>query len=171
MVLLKFLFILSLAFFTLGETVRFEAGREIYLKPLDITVAILFLSWIAVLLRKGFSSVNIRFFFLFFCLVSLLANAYWLGENIISSALYLFRWTAYISIYFVVLDFDRSFRKKIPFFLILSGGVFLFFSYVQYFFYQSLGNLLYLEWDNHMYRMFSTMLDPNFAGAFFVMYF
>src|SRR3989344_4212784 len=31
--------------------------------------------------------------------------------------------------------------------------------------------LYYLGWDEHLYRLFSTFLDPNFAGAFFVLYF
>src|SRR3989344_2541015 len=30
--------------------------------------------------------------------------------------------------------------------------------------------LYFAGWDEHLYRTFSTFLDPNFAGAFFVLY-
>jgi len=43
--------------------------------------------------------------------------------------------------------------------------------YIQYFLYPNLRNLYYLGWDDHLYRMFSSFLDPNFVGAFFVIYF
>jgi O-antigen ligase len=55
--------------------------------------------------------------------------------------------------------------------LLFSGFVTVFIGYVQYFYYPSLKNLFYLGWDEHLYRMFSTFLDPNFAGAFFAIFF
>jgi O-antigen ligase len=42
---------------------------------------------------------------------------------------------------------------------------------IQFSFYQSLRNLYYLGWDEHLYRLFASFLDPNFAGAFLVMSF
>ncbi len=42
--------------------------------------------------------------------------------------------------------------------------------FVQYFFYSNLRNLFYLGWDDHLYRLFSVFLDPNFAAAFFVLF-
>ncbi len=40
---------------------------------------------------------------------------------------------------------------------------------IQYFWYPYLRNLSYLGWDPHLYRVFSTFLDPNFASIFFVL--
>jgi hypothetical protein len=39
---------------------------------------------------------------------------------------------------------------------------------VQYIWYPYLRNLSYLGWDPHLYRVFSTLLDPNFAGILFL---
>jgi len=39
---------------------------------------------------------------------------------------------------------------------------------LQFFLYPDLRNLMYLGWDPHYYRLFSTLLDPNFAGIIFV---
>ena len=38
---------------------------------------------------------------------------------------------------------------------------------MQYVWYPYLRNLYYLGWDPHLYRVFSTLLDPNFAGIIF----
>ena len=55
--------------------------------------------------------------------------------------------------------------------MLFSGALVVLIGYVQFFFYPRLKNLFYLGWDEHLYRMFSSFLDPNFAGAFFVMFF
>jgi O-antigen ligase len=81
------------------------------------------------------------------------------------------RWLAYTSLLFIVLSFDNPFKEKIKFYLFIDGLVILLLGFVQYFFFSSLKSLYYLGWDEHMYRMFSVFLDPNYAGAFFVLYF
>ena len=53
--------------------------------------------------------------------------------------------------------------------LMVSGAIFIVFGYIQYLFYSNLRNLYYLGWDDHLYRLFSTFLDPNFAGIFLVL--
>jgi O-antigen ligase len=58
-----------------------------------------------------------------------------------------------------------SLNKK----LIIAGSVFVLLGFIQYLFYPDLRNLYYLGWDEHLYRLFSTFLDPNFAGAFLVL--
>jgi O-antigen ligase len=55
--------------------------------------------------------------------------------------------------------------------LLFSGTVVVLLGFIQYFFYPSLRNLYYLGWDEHLYRLFSSFLDPNFAGAFFALFF
>jgi O-antigen ligase len=40
---------------------------------------------------------------------------------------------------------------------------------MQFFLYPDLRNLMYLGWDPHYYRLFSTLLDPNFMGIVFVL--
>jgi O-antigen ligase len=77
----------------------------------------------------------------------------------------------YASIYFVIKSFDKDFRKKILMLIFVDGLIILLAGFAQYFLYPNLRNLYYLGWDEHNYRMFSVFLDPNFAGAFFVLFF
>jgi O-antigen ligase len=78
---------------------------------------------------------------------------------------------SYAGLFFVVVQFDHHFKKKLRTFLFVDGLVIVVLGYLQYFFYPSLKSLYALGWDEHMYRLFSVFLDPNFAGAFFVCYF
>jgi O-antigen ligase len=71
----------------------------------------------------------------------------------------------------IVNEFDLKFKNKISYLLLFIGSTILMFGYAQFFLYPSLRNLYYLGWDEHLYRMFSSFLDPNFAGAFFVIFF
>lgn len=65
-----------------------------------------------------------------------------------------------------------SFSKKQLLFLLkvifLSGVVFVILGYLQYFLYPDLANLYYFGWDRHLYRLFSTFLDPNYTGIYLV---
>jgi hypothetical protein len=55
--------------------------------------------------------------------------------------------------------------------LTIAGLAVVVFGYLQYFFYYDLKYLYYLGWDNHLYRLFSSFLDPNFTGMFFSLFF
>jgi hypothetical protein len=81
--------------------------------------------------------------------------------------LYALRWIAYASLYLVV------WYSSIPALWwlwglygtgLLIGGI----GVAQYIWYPYLRNLSYLGWDPHLYRVFSTLFDPNFAAVFFV---
>lgn len=104
--------------------------------------------------------------------LSLLVN----GSNFLPSQLlvavsYLFRFILFASIYFVFKSFDKSFNIKIIKYFFFSGVIVLIIGYLQFLFYPNLRNLYYLGWDEHLYRLFSTFLDPNFAGIYFVIIF
>lgn len=103
--------------------------------------------------------------------VALLVNLGKLNLNqLLISLSYLVRWAGYASIFTLVLSFDKSFKELIRNLLISIGATVVLAGFVQFFLYPSLGNLYYLGWDEHLYRMFSVFLDPNFAGAFFALY-
>jgi hypothetical protein len=53
----------------------------------------------------------------------------------------------------------------------IVGQIIIGIGFLQYFLYPSLRNLYYLGWDEHLYRIFSVFLDPNFAGVIFVLIF
>lgn len=174
MKVLKFLTITIIILFPFGELLRFNLGNNIVLKPLDITVGVTALIWlIHALLKKR--DVILKKEFLFFPLIGLLSliiNSTWLKQGeFLASLLYLGRWTAYASMFFVVSSLDKPFKEKIKLYLAIDGLIMLALGFLQYFFFSSLKGLYYLGWDDHMYRMFSVFLDPNYAGAFFVLYF
>lgn len=175
--ILKKIFILVLFLFPLGEIIRIDLGNGIVLKPIDIGVGFLvFALFVSKLIRRQkvkqpYIFVPMMLFVLtgFF---SLIVNSIDLSiSEFLTSFSYSLRWAAYTGIFFVVYDFDREFKKNISKLLIIVGSLIVGLGYIQYFFYSNLRNLYYLGWDEHMHRMFSVFLDPNFAGAFFVLFF
>ncbi len=174
MLLLKILIIILLLFFPFGEIIRFDLGNNIFLKPVDV-IGVLILAWTTVLyIKEKQFRLSLKWYFFFFPaigLASLFINIYWLKPNeFLASFLYLLRWVSYLSVFFSVIQLDEKFRKKINRLLIADGIVVLFIGYIQFFFYPGLKNLYYQGWDDHLYRLFSSFLDPNFVGAFFVLY-
>ncbi|MGH7245770.1 MAG: O-antigen ligase family protein, partial [Candidatus Levyibacteriota bacterium] len=87
------------------------------------------------------------------------------------SFLYLFRWIYYAGVYFLMVSFDKKSKQSVIISLFISGFLVTLFGFLQYIYYPSLRNLYYAGWDEHLYRIFSTFLDPNFAGAFFMLFF
>ncbi len=172
--ILRILIVFLLILFPFGEIFRFPLGNTVYLKPLDAVTVLLFFSTIIVYSQKRTFRNSFRWYFFLFPLIAFIAlavNSYWLRPNeLVVSSLYLLRWISYMSIFFAVIQFDAVFKKKIVTFLLLDGLVILLIGYVQYFWYPNLRNLYYLGWDEHLYRMFSSFFDPNFLGAFFVLY-
>lgn len=174
---LKKIFIFVLFLFPLGEIVRIDFGSGFVAKPLDVGMGILALSWlVTIILRKqkikqNHIFISILLFFLSGLLSLIISNLQLSLKEFLISFSYLLRWAAYTCVFFVVCDFDREFKEKISNMLIIVGSLIVGFGYIQYFFYSNLRNIFYLGWDEHMYRMFSVFLDPNFAGAFFVLFF
>lgn len=174
--LLKFLTILLLLFYPLGEITRFSLGGSTAITLTDILVFIVVLYWLLLNIIKKTNIKNSLFIpFLIFisvCVLSLVINfkAYAINELFISS-LYLIRWIFYACILFVSMSFNVKFKSTIKNTLLFSGGLIVVIGYVQYFLYQNLRNLFYLGWDDHLYRLFSSFFDPNFTGSFYVLYF
>lgn len=102
------------------------------------------------------------------CAVSLLVNAHRLdGIQLVVSSLYLVRWIVYAAV--MVLVATRVMRPMAWLVGLFSVGVGLSVAgLLQLILYPSLRNLTYLGWDPHNFRVFSTLLDPNFAGIIFV---
>jgi len=177
MPILKKIFIFLLFVFPVGEIFRLDFGNGFVIKPLDIGIVILISGWLFLKLfkRQKITQPDLLLPAILFPLVglfSLLISNLHLqpGEFMVSFA-YLVRWVIYLGMFFVVLDFDEEFKKTVLKLLTLSGSLIVLFGYIQYFYYSNLQNLNYMGWDEHMYRMFSVFFDPNFAGAFFVLFF
>jgi len=175
--LLKALFIVFLLTFPIAEVGRVQLPNGVAFSLNDILLFTAILVWLVshVLRKRKFVFGKLCKPIVIFSvvgLISLVVNIPNLGvNNLFVSSLYLVRWIAYALIYIIVSEFDSKFKNKISYLLLFSGSIVVALGYVQYFFYPSLRNLFYLGWDVHLYRMFSSFLDPNFAGAFFVLFF
>src|SRR5690606_35834701 len=103
--------------------------------------------------------------------ISLLINLFWLtGMEFLISLSYLLRLNVYMSLLFIgIFNFNKLQPSLLKKAFIASSFTVVFLGFIQYFFYNDLRNLYYLGWDDHLYRMFSTFLDPNFVGLFFAM--
>lgn len=171
--ILVILFLSSLLF---GELTHFQLGPVSLPRVHDIMLLIL-IGFSLVKHGKifvGFVRENRIFqgilFFIIACSVSLLVNIpQFTNAELIISSLYLFRWTAYSFLVFVSM---RTLRQTVWLYgLYIVGVVFALLGFMQVLLYPYLRNLAYLGWDPHRYRLFSTLLDPNFAGIILVITF
>lgn len=173
----KLLFIFLLAAFPLGQIGRVELGGGVNILVNDFIVFLTVLVWFFAKLisRKSFAKRPLAKPIAIFVLVALFSLVIHIGQfplpQFLTSALYLVRWIFYACLYFVVSDFDKVFRNKILYGLAAAGFISIFLGFIQYFLYPNLRNLYYAGWDEHLYRLFSSFLDPNFAGGIFVLIF
>lgn len=171
MALLKYLFPILFLAFSLGELARIRVFASVNSGFFDLVLISIIAIWIFFSKKSKYSLLKPILIFSGVCLLSLVIN---LGrfhlDQIFISSLYLVRFILYSGIYFVLVDLDKANLKRIPIYMFFSGLLVIVLGFLQYFFYPNLVNLYYLGWDNHMYRLFSTFLDPNFTGAFFVLF-
>lgn len=175
--LTRFFFIVSLLLFPLTELGRIQMSSLVAITLNDITVACVVGIWvIGAILKKNkrkwpFFTREIGFVGVVF-FASLVFNSYrYDARELLISSFYTLRWIMYTGMYFVVADFDKNTKEFVKKVLVFAGAAVVFVGYVQYLLYSNLRNLYYLGWDEHLYRMFSSFLDPNFAGSFFVLFF
>lgn len=86
----------------------------------------------------------------------------------VKGSLYLLRWAVYSLFYGVILVSPLS--GKFWLWWLASFGVALgAIGLIQFVWYPDLRNLWYLGWDPHYYRVFATLLDPNYVGILLVL--
>lgn len=171
--LTRILFYILIVSFIVGQLGRIELGAGLAINISDIILAMTLVVWLIeeILIKRNYNIFVNELtkplcLFISICLLSLLANFsnIQLYEFILSS-LYLVRWVAYVFVFFIVYSFDQKTKLSIIKFLVLSQLLFIVLGFIQYFFYPNLRNLFYMGWDDHLYRLFSTFLDPNFAAT------
>lgn len=170
MVLLKYLLPLFFIIFAFGEILRPRFGTAT-VGVIDICLVLILLCWVLfVKKKKKYNLLKPIIIFIFFAAFSLLINLTSFTQNqIINSSMYLVRFILYSGIYFTLIDLGKSINPKISRYIFVSSILIITFGFLQLFFYPSLKNLYYLGYDEHMYRMFGSFLDPNFLGIFLVL--
>ena len=170
--IIKSLVYLLIFLFPLGFLVRFTPVPNVHILPQDVVV---FLLSVAVFYYNSNNKVKneLRLFaslqglFVAVGVISLFINSLIYRDiNVPIALLYAVRYVMYLSLLFVGPFFENS--KRVVSVLFMSFGVFLAAGFVQYVKFNDLKPLFNLGWDDHLYRLFSTVLDPNFAGVLYV---
>ena len=165
MTALFILFIISLLFGQLGG-MTFGNGAVVYIH--DIALIFLLLGVLYESYRCG-RFVRPKLMlpvagFVAVAILSLLLNIPRFGlDRIVSSSLYLVRWILYSMLYVALV------QKHVTIPTVLNGlysfGALLAgLGFAQLFLFPDLRAWTYLGWDPHRFRLFSTLLDPNFTG-------
>lgn len=177
MAILKILVILLILAIPLGVVTRITVipGFSFYIH--DILVLLIFLITLFIVAankKKINNNYIVKPLLIFFCsaVFSLIWNLHTLSfQNFLIALSYLIRYFMYFSLVFTISFFNKEFIFTLKKLMIASGLIFIIFGFIQYLYYPDLQNLFYLGWDEHLARFFSTFLDPNFTGAFLVLYF
>jgi len=169
--ILSFIFLVSLL---AGGLLRIPLYKGIGIYPHDLILVVLVLFWIY-RNKKQIQTRTVHFpfpFLLFFLsiLISLSVNfkPQMLSEFAEGLA-YAARFFLYTILYLIVSHTKNVSRWLMGLYSV--GCVFTLLGISQYLLYPNLRNLSYLGWDPHYYRLFSTFLDPNFAGLFILLTF
>lgn len=159
----------------IGQLVRIPLGKSGGILISDILVIGLFFIYFVKKIfsrEKWYISLSglCLLLFLSVAFLSLLNGLRLLETNqMIISFFYFLRLLSYGGIFFITQDVLQGEKKIYSFkkILIITFLIFAILGIVQLIFYPNLSLLTQLEgWDPHMGRLFSTFLDPNFAGAF-----
>ncbi len=166
------LLIILVVLLPLGQVLRIDLGNGVAINPLDMGIFVVAVLSTVQLVRKRLFPRFLKPLVLFGAvgLLGLLVNFKTLTtQELLVSFLYLFRFVCYGVVAAGVYLLPK--KEWVWKGLLLGGGIVVVAGFVQYAFYQSLWGVLYEGWDPHLYRMFSTFLDPNFSGPFFALYF
>ncbi|HVZ67721.1 MAG TPA: O-antigen ligase family protein [Patescibacteria group bacterium] len=171
-------FLINLVIFTLplGAVLRFNIAPNAFLYIQDAIALVVFIACLYLYILKkpdvkDRKNIKIIGVFILWGFISLVINSSILnGQEFIISLSYLIRFASYVSLIIAPIFLATKFIKSVNIKLLIGGSVFTLLGYIQYFYYPNLRNLYYLGWDDHLWRLFSTFLDPNFAGAFIVLF-
>lgn len=152
-------------------TIPFVGGVNLYLQDIVICLMI-----VVAIVRHGLVNklLTLRLtrpisLFAVFGIISLIVNASGYPALVTAKgSLYLLRWIAYAAMYGVIVVSPLPSRFWIGW--LASFGIALsVIGLAQFFVYPDLRNLWYLGWDPHYYRVFATLLDPNYVGILLVL--
>ncbi len=167
--LLKYIFLIILALFSLGQIGRIQLNEVIVFYAHDIFIAI----WLVLVVSKHYQKIMslVKKYFSNYLTYSVIA---WIGVglviNFISHGLSIIP-LLYIARAIIYLLFALSLQIVMPFSSKLHRrswmlvGLFIAISgLLQYLFFPDTRFLKYLGWDDHYFRLIGTQLDPNFTG-------
>lgn len=169
-----FLILNSIAFLG-GQVARINLPNGVAITFLDISVGLTVGIWLLGKIHKkekisGYL-LNGILIFVIAGIASLLANSWnYTPKELGIATLYLCRFLIYAGLYFVVRGELTKRKGEIRQSMFIVGCVSVFIGFLQYIFYPDLRGWYFLGWDEHLFRMFGTFLDPNYFGSFLVIF-
>lgn len=170
----KYLILLYLLIFPLGQLIRLEINlfnEELALHPTDL-LAVLSLSYVIFFQLRANKLYSYIFNFLLAALFSLVLSIYIFPlKSVMVGGLYFIRLISYFSLFILTWNLveKRKFTRDNLFkLLILTSFIVGILGWVQYFVFPDLRILRYLGWDDHMYRLVGSFLDPTFTAIILV---
>ncbi|CAN5135430.1 hypothetical protein BH09PAT2_BH09PAT2_09240 [soil metagenome] len=176
---INILITLALFFFSFGQLARISLpGNAIYVYLYEV---FMYISFFALFLKLGIKPLrqyhtlhkSVRCFFLWVLATTIFSFFYYNADQNAVAALYLFRLNTYLLLFFYFNSYIYAFPEVKKGFqgvvFIMAIGV-IATSLVQYFFYQDLGNIAYLGWDPHQYRLVGLFFDPPLTVSILVLF-
>lgn len=172
MALLAFLLPLLFFLFSFGEIAKIGVMESVSIGLIDFVIFVIFIIWVFRIKKNNYVLLKPIAIFGVIALFSLIINLLnFPRDQLLVSSLYLVRWLLYSTMYFVFRDIGKNNSKKINRYMVIAGFIVIALGFAQLIFYPSLRGLYYLGWDEHLNRIFSTFLDPNFTGVILVLLF
>lgn len=159
---------LLLIIFPFGQLLRSEVllgDFLIVIHPLDIVVGVIFLVGIFNKFWKKvtFNPTDVVLVLIFTLLFSL---SLFTPSLLTEGAFYLIRFIAYLYLPFIIISKLHSARVVKLLFnsLLFETIIIAIFGWIQYIFYSDLRPLYFIGWDDHLYRLAGSFLDPGFTS-------
>lgn len=147
-----------LIFFPFGQIIKI--GQ---INPIDIVVC---LGAITAIIKRYQYPKYFKDFLIAALFGYLLSIFIFKDSQVFVGLLYLVRLTAYF--YFFIFACHFKNRRLLLNSLLVISFFSALFGWVQYFLYPDLTSLKYLGWDDHLYRLVGTFLDPGFTSLIIV---
>lgn len=140
-------------------------------QPIDLIAGLAFLYTIIFSVKTPKAVIGLRNFLLAAAFSLLFSLAFFKAGPLFVGFLYFVRFTLYI--YFVSFVFNFTQQSKIKKNLLISGliAVSVFsaiFGWIQYFWFPDFRPFTVFGWDDHLYRLIGTFLDPGFTSIIIV---
>jgi len=170
----RILLFLILVLFPFGQLIRISAvivGNAVTLQPLDFFVFAFALIAIIKRYRLPEKLKPLRYLILVIFASFVFSFLNFSFSQLLTGAFYLLRIFAYFGFFVAFINYlkkDEAIKKQIFDIMIIESIFIGIFGWLQYFIYPDVRFLYFLGWDDHLFRMIGTFLDPAFTGALLV---
>jgi len=142
--------------------------------PLNVSDLISFVFLILFFIKK-LRYPTVFNYFRNFLMLTIFSQIFFIARNGITNSiignLYLLRLTCYTAMFIVIWNFCLENKKvidRIFDYLIVVSFFIAIFGWFQYLIYPDLRNLIFLGWDDHLFRIAGTLIDPTFTAILLV---